>query len=176
VGLWRIQAWVVYSLLCNRQVEKFQQHYNDTLAKCDTPPKEIVAVAHSFGTYILGNAIRRFPEIHFDRVLLLGSVLKPNFEWPKLLVRCPNVLNIVCGADWVLRLTKWLPWLGKAGLDGFICKGEQVKEHREAFSEHSDLFGDGYMEQVWLPYLREGTCPADNNGGEVQQRVIDLAP
>lgn len=44
-------------------------------------------VAHSFGTYIFGNALMRYPFLRFNKVLLCGSILPADFPWDVLVDR-----------------------------------------------------------------------------------------
>jgi hypothetical protein len=45
----------------------------------------ISVCAHSFGSYVVGQIIddsERFPDIRFHRVLMYGSLINPEFQWP----------------------------------------------------------------------------------------------
>jgi len=101
----------------------------------------------------------RFPEIEFDRIILLGSVLKNNFPWNKFNNRIKKVLNILGGGDKALLFAYFVYGLGTAGRHGFINKPEYLYEHKEEFSDHSDLFGSNYIKRVWIPFIRNGTTP-----------------
>jgi hypothetical protein len=60
----------------------FRSTYNNLLRDRDlqvsteNPPS---IVAHSFGTYILGYALLRFPYIRFDKIILCGSILPSTY-------------------------------------------------------------------------------------------------
>ena len=140
-----------------RQVEKFHSFFNDLLSKFPDRP-EICIVAHSFGTYIVGHALRRFPEISFDRTLLLGSALSRSFDWASTNGRCGKTLNVIGGLDGALRFARFVPGLGDGGKVGFRDGGTAILQIREAHSDHSDLFGTEYMKKTWLPFIREGVC------------------
>jgi hypothetical protein len=139
-----------------KQIRKFQEFYNNILTHFDIKP-EIVIVAHSFGTYIVGNSLKRFPEVSADRILLLGSVLKRGFPWRKLSNKYSKVLNILNGKDFALSLSKFILGLGDAGKKGFSDKLEKVIEINELFCEHSDIFGKEYMKTTWIPFIRDGS-------------------
>ena len=38
-------------------------------------------VVHSYGTYIAGEAMLKYPEIKFDRMILCGAILRSDFPW-----------------------------------------------------------------------------------------------
>src|SRR5579863_4112407 len=44
-------------------------------------------VAHSLGTWLIGHALQQYPSLKVGRVILTGSILRPDFDWGKLLVR-----------------------------------------------------------------------------------------
>ncbi|MGF1794015.1 NACHT domain-containing protein [Photobacterium profundum] len=141
-----------------KKVKEFQSFYNQTLDMYPIKP-EVCVIAHSFGTFILGNSIKRFPELNFDRVILLGSVLKSDFPWVKLKSRVNKVLNLVGGSDTALIIAKWIPGLGSAGRDGFLEQPTFLHEHKEEYSDHSDLFGSNYIKSKWIPFIRNGVLP-----------------
>ena len=72
--------------------ETYQQEFRESTQIGALPS----IVAHSFGTYILGNALLRHPNLRFDKVLLCGSILPQNFPWPQIL----NTANTSSVATW----------------------------------------------------------------------------
>jgi pimeloyl-ACP methyl ester carboxylesterase len=92
-------------------------------------------IAHSFGTYIVGWALKKFQDLRFGRVVLVGCVLPPPFDWISMrrgpIRAFDEIRNDVGLSDPVVRLVKWLgrlvPDLGAAGLSGFI--GEPTVVH-----------------------------------------------
>lgn len=144
-----------------KKVNEFHSFYNATMALYNEKP-EICVIAHSFGTYILGNSIKRFPEIKFDRVILLGSVLERNFPWKKFEKKIKKVLNLIGGADIALLLANITPGLGSAGRNGFIDPPDNLFQYKEEYSDHSDLFGSDYMKSIWIPFIRNGKVPKHN--------------
>src|SRR5689334_15731548 len=44
-------------------------------------------IAHSFGTFIVGYAMQKYPDIRFDKVILCGSILPVDFDWSTLFHR-----------------------------------------------------------------------------------------
>lgn len=112
--------WGLLNPIARRnKVKSFQRHYNSILEKYESRP-EICAVAHSFGTYILGKALKRFPEVELDRILLLGSVMPRTYPWKKMKRKCRRVLNVIAQSDVALSLAQYVPGLGSAGKKGFL--------------------------------------------------------
>ncbi|HTQ80125.1 MAG TPA: serine/threonine-protein kinase, partial [Thermoanaerobaculia bacterium] len=68
------------------KVEWFRHTYREEFnLAADSGPELPSIVAHSFGTYILGNALLRYPYLRFNRVILCGSILPIDFPWATLL-------------------------------------------------------------------------------------------
>jgi pimeloyl-ACP methyl ester carboxylesterase len=140
-------------------------------------------IAHSLGTYLMGLALRKRPDIHLGRVVLVGCVLPRSYPWQNLAglagkYKFLDVRNEVGQKDivvWSAWMMSWLiRGLGVAGLRGFKPKPDFVhtlsapgtscpagascsaKVHNmlSQFLGHSDAFvGSGYAETFWLPYL-----------------------
>jgi pimeloyl-ACP methyl ester carboxylesterase len=62
----RVRQWIdVYS----RQVARY------------APTARMVAIAHSYGTYAIAQALKDHPDVHLDGVFFAGSPLPQGFEW-----------------------------------------------------------------------------------------------
>jgi serine/threonine-protein kinase len=112
-------------------------------------------VAHSFGTYILGNALLRYPYLRFDKVLLCGSILPRAFPWDSILERgqVQAVRNEYGSEDVWTRAVGWfVPATGPSGLEGFSARHPMLEQERFDFA-HSEYFERGHMDHRWLPWL-----------------------
>jgi pimeloyl-ACP methyl ester carboxylesterase/nucleotide-binding universal stress UspA family protein len=115
---------------------------------------ELIIVAHSFGTYIVGGILEENPDIRLDRVLLCGSVLKQTFRWDKLPNRPNAVLNEAGSRDIWPILAKSCTWgYGSTGTFGFQTPGVRDRFHNLA---HSDYFKSGFAEEFWIPWILTG--------------------
>jgi hypothetical protein len=84
-------------------------------------------IAHSLGTWMSMTILFKFLFVHFDRVVLVGNILRRRFDWEGLLNRKPEAFRDIraeLGAsDWVVRLAAiagLLPGdIGGAGVWGF---------------------------------------------------------
>lgn len=113
-------------------------------------------VAHSFGTYILGNALMRYPFLRFNKVLLCGSILPADFPWDVLIDRgqVQAVRNEHGARDiWATLARRFVPGTGPSGLDGFSCKHARLEQERFDYS-HSEYFERGHMEAKWVPFIK----------------------
>jgi pimeloyl-ACP methyl ester carboxylesterase len=139
-------------------------------------------IAHSLGTYLLGSALEKFPDLRLDRVVLVSSVLPSSYPWDVLLTKRPTcvreVRNEFGPSDRVVRLVGRIRWLardlGTAGSRGFFgdetvihntddpiapcpkCAAAPARVHNVSLAAfgHSDAFlGHGHARLFWLPFL-----------------------
>lgn len=140
-------------------------------------------IAHSFGTYLCGHALQRFPAIQLGRLVFVGCVLPRTFPWRRVLLGNPqafdSVRNEVGRLDWVAGLTgitgRIVPHFGSAGVDGFVVDQGMVHDQENCYgpcgachrdpeavvhnvpleeSDHSDPFANrDHAFRFWLPFL-----------------------
>src|SRR5260370_35691176 len=81
-----------------RKIEWFRKQYETHVKKGIVPS----VIAHSFGTYVVGNALMKYDELRFDRIVLCGSILPSDFDSSSLIDsgRFNAVLN-ECGLKYV---------------------------------------------------------------------------
>jgi len=112
-------------------------------------------VAHSFGTYILGNALLKYDWLRFDKIILCGSILPQDFPWTKLIERgqVQAVRNEYGTNDVPTRFVRWfVAGTGPSGREGFEQTSERFEEERFEYT-HSEYFDKGHMKAKWLPFL-----------------------
>jgi serine/threonine protein kinase len=138
------------------RVRWFRRTYEDEFRN----PTGVIAppsiVAHSFGTYILGNALLRYPYLRVEKVLLCGSILPTDFPWNELIERgqVQSVRNEFGTQDVWTRVVKYVvPRTGPSGLYGFREVGPRMEQERFDFA-HSEYFERGHMANSWLPFLQ----------------------
>jgi len=103
---------------------------------------EAYLVGHSFGTFLTGETILRFPEVNFKKIIYAESILKRDFNWLYANVKKPNlqVRFEMQRADWALKSAylysrlPWINWLGDSGRKGF-------DEHYHFIDVHNYLYG-----------------------------------
>jgi serine/threonine-protein kinase len=137
----------------------FRQTYHDEFGDQAASPLTVERpsiVAHSYGTYILGKALLRYPYLRFNKVLICGSILPCSFPWHTLLDRgqVQAVRNEYGARDfWTGLARAVVPGTGPSGLRGFDCSHERFEQEMFDFS-HSEYFERGHMEQKWVPFLK----------------------
>ena len=146
------------------KVRWFRQAYREEVKDRDVPldkehPPSIIA--HSFGTYILANALLKYDWLRFDKIVLCGSILPVSFPWGKLIDRgqVRAVRNEFGAKDIWSGLVRWfVAGTGPSGRVGFDCEHERFEQERFDFT-HSEYFDKGHMEAKWLPFLDRESCP-----------------
>ena len=116
-------------------------------------------IAHSLGTLLLGLALRNDPTMQVGRIILLGSILRPDFNWKELIKRgqVEAVLNNYGTEDfWALVAHYFIPDSGPSGRTGFNDRQDVINVAAEGFG-HSDFFSSRFMttqfEKLWRPFL-----------------------
>lgn len=92
---------------------------------------KIIIIAHSNGTYALGNALERWYEnggMKIGLIILVGSVIKRKFNWGRY--HNISVINIVATRDWISLISKWVYGMGQSGLKGFAYNFTNLIEYR----------------------------------------------
>lgn len=122
VGAYPYRLWAVKS---------FRKKLSDKFQKGGLFPS---LIAHSFGTYLSGYALRDLQYPGYDRIVVAGCVLDGGFPWDRLQGRDParfhEVRNEMAARDNIARLAAWLdrliPGFGSAGYSGFRGTPEWV--------------------------------------------------
>ena len=124
--------------------------------------KKISFVSHSFGTFIVSNAIKilsKNENIIIDKVIFSGSVLPETYRFDKHL-SCVNTIVNDCSYDDDVLLFNFIfvPFAGMAGRRGFIGFKDKII-NRYFSGGHSTFFYDNgkscdkFMKDKWLPIL-----------------------
>jgi uncharacterized CHY-type Zn-finger protein len=115
-------------------------------------------IAHSFGTWLLGHALRANPTLQVGRVILTGCILRPDFEWEEMINRgqVQAVLCHVATKDFWAGISHFvIPDSGPSGRRGFNDRLNVLHAARSA--GHSDFFKEKVMPElfahVWQPFL-----------------------
>lgn len=135
------------------KVSKLRETYGAELAVAPD------VVAHSFGSWLIGRVLLNNPDFSVGRLILAGSVLRPDFDWSRLVERgqVEAILNHVAANDkWVPLAHFVIPDAGPSGTRGFTSTG--VIHRAEDLFGHSSFFDNRFLrgnyERVWGPALR----------------------
>jgi len=139
-------------------------------------------IAHSFGSYLVGQALNKFPDFRAENVVLVGAILPRSFPWSSILTERRSSVRKVrseCGlSDNVVRaiglIRLFVRDVGTAGNRGFyegvdvhsvqgpmetcaLCTAEsQAVVHNVRLRDfgHRDQFlTRNHARSLWLPFL-----------------------
>lgn len=138
-----------------RQVEAFKDWYFANIHANDLPP---LFVGHSFGTYLAAEAMRKYSEIRFDRMVLCGSIVEPAYPWKQAAEngQVRLVLNEIAREDIPVIVAQWfVKDAGPSGRRGFDASssGGVVRQITNVQHGHSDALYRKRAEAVWVPFL-----------------------
>lgn len=160
-------------------------------------------IAHSFGSYLAGTMLQKYPAARAKRVVLVGCVLDTHWDWIGLRGKKPDAFCEVRN-DWTTHdsvvwlaglITRRIPGFGEAGRSKFqgshplihsvahptamcvSCNAATGLLHNVDCSGlgHSDAFiGPAHAARFWLPYLW-GIEPAEyGNLLDMCESAVDL--
>lgn len=149
-----------YNYICNRQGQ-------------DVRPS---VIAHSFGTYIVANALTTYEGIKLDNLIVCGSILPRNFNWERLSSRgqVTKVRNDYGQKDLWARVARFVPGMGNSGERGFTTKHHSLVDEEFEKYTHSAFFGYDHYQTYWIPFLKEhglgNEVEAQDKASEFDQR------
>jgi len=120
-------------------------------------------IAHSFGTWLIAHALDD-QRVRVGRLILLGSIVRPDFRWDRLLAdhKVDMVLNHGATRDFWVKVSQYgIPKSGPGGRVGYPAPVRNVAAVGLGHSDYFDpeqrmrqLFAD-----VWQPFLRWQSVP-----------------
>lgn len=142
----------------------------------DAPPD---VIAHSFGTWLIAEVLSHDQRIKLGRLVLLGAIVRPDFDWAAIVERgqVESVLNHGAARDGWARAAQFaIPNSGPGGVRGFQLP---VRNVLTSDLGHSDYFAPnermrGLFSTVWRPFLAWQSPP--KLPGEVEARSWRQAP
>lgn len=159
----------------DRATRSFLDAY--TQARARHPDAKIHVAAHSNGTYVVCNALRKDASVELENVFFAGSVVSPSYPWSSVSGPTPTqrggringrVRSDCATKDWPVGVLCWilsgfgllnrfaasLPWgrLGAGGVDGFkypdLATGRKVTETRHLVGGHGEAIRGPYHDGI----------------------------
>lgn len=170
-----------------RIVDKFYDWYGNTVRSypavdLDRFDKRPSVVAHSLGSWIVGNAMLKFDDMRFDKIIFTGSILPRDFDWGSLFAR-DQVMSVrnECGQKdpWPKWASRLVAHTGTGGSEGFEWFSSAVENVRCEWFGHSDALMRQHIERCWLPFLARGPSSLallhgrDIHDGERFSKILD---
>ena len=157
-----------------KAVENFYKWYHQMIGmdrgvNLDSHDKFPSAVAHSFGTWIIGNALLKFEDIRLDKLILTGSILPRDFKWSTVFGRgqVASVMNEYGKQDYWPRVAGMVnDDMGDSGSRGFDWFNSAVKNVSCEYFDHSDALLRPHIKEHWIPLDRKSTRLNSSHSGE----------
>lgn len=146
----------------NRHLARILDEYAE--AKWRYPKASFDVVAHSNGTYLLGEALRLTPAVAFRRIYIAGSVLPPTYDWKSIKLRgqAATIVNADGAGDYpVAMLSQAVRTLGDRGVGasgvlGFV--GTETEFVWALPGGHEAALAPPMLPRIGR-YLRDGVVP-----------------
>ncbi len=138
------------------KIEWFRQQYRQIRNRYHDVVPSIIA--HSFGTYIVSEALDIYDGIRADKVILCGSIVRRDFDWAKIFRRkqATTVRNDFGRNDFPSGITRFFAWdTGPSGRDGFTIKHDRLRDEEFDRYKHGSVFDYDHYERHWIPFLEE---------------------
>jgi hypothetical protein len=137
-----------------------QTELGGVLGPGPAPPPDVVA--HSFGTWVVAHALQEEPTLRLGHVILVGSIVRPDWPWAAILERdqINAVLNYCGDRDHCVQLTeRFIPDSGPSGRVGFTEEHSRLINILRPGGTHSSTFTNPGLsttfEDVWRPFLSD---------------------
>jgi hypothetical protein len=134
-------------------IRKILRRIRDAHAR--NPSAKLSVIAHSFGTYAIGEILSNNPEIELHRLILCGAILPTEFGWDKLRKRIETEVINDCGIRdiWPVLAQSTTFGYGPSGRFGFGTPGVRDRFHNFG---HGGFFEEKFVRKFWLPWFRMG--------------------
>jgi pimeloyl-ACP methyl ester carboxylesterase len=137
------------------KLEWLRTEYERVTAEAQVTRPSIIA--HSFGTYLVADLLRKYPELVFDKIILAGSIVDCSFDWGSLIDtgQVNLVRNDYGSLDRWPRIAGWcIPRSGASGTRGFTTAHPALIQKQFPHHGHSDYFHRNHFEHYWIPTLK----------------------
>lgn len=130
--------------------------------KESNPGVTISVIAHSFGSYIISEALKRSVDIKLNKLILCGSIVDEGFDWNLVANKIEysnsdgrKIVNDCAVRDVWPILAKTITW-GGYGSSGRVGFGHNLVEDRFHDGGHGHFFRHDFHKIFWIPYLEVG--------------------
>jgi hypothetical protein len=139
-----------------------------------SPTAEVCVVAHSFGSYIIGNLLHSGEQ--FKAIAFTGSVLPSKFDFSAA-GGTPIVNEVACSDVWPVLAQK-IGWgYGATGTFGFN-RGSVIDRVHHGFG-HSNALTSEFCTRFWVPFFcsnRVEPSDFDHVRNSLSVRILDRIP
>lgn len=157
-------GFTIFPWLNNYRAKKFNKWYQSEVVKSehglkvDEPFHRPSIVAHSLGTWIIAKALKKYPDIKFDKIFLHGSIIPREYDWYKLILN-DQVNKIIVEKTKNDSVIKWGFFLTGSRFPssqyGFIQKSSFIKYEEVDNFGHSDFQYSKRLQSQFALHLKD---------------------
>jgi pimeloyl-ACP methyl ester carboxylesterase len=121
------------------------------------PGPKMSFLAHSYGTFIVAQLLRREFDFKVHRIMFCGSIVPYNFPFHEISERfTAPLVSEVGSADYLPAVAESITWgYGSAGTYGFRIP--RVKDRWHNKFSHSKFLTPEFCSHFWVPFFVNGT-------------------
>ena len=155
----KIHPWRI-----NKEAKEFRDWYFSVVNNInfkldiDKPFHRPSIIAHSLGTWIIAKALKKYPEIKFDKIFLFGSIIPADFDWFEIIMndQVSSIIYDKASKDKVVPLGFFTTGkLSPSCTKGFFQKSSFIKEEKLTLFGHSDFNYNAHFSSYIQKHLRE---------------------
>jgi hypothetical protein len=121
------------------------------------PNAQMSFLAHSFGTFVVANILRREFDLTAHRIVFCGSVVRYDFPFQEISGRFTSpIINEVGTGDYLPAIAESVTrGYGSAGTYGF--RRPRVRDRWHNNISHSSFFSHEFCRKYWVPFFASGS-------------------
>lgn len=137
----------------NLLVEKIEKEYSKLRRR--RKDCEISIIAHSYGSLIVAEALKRHSHLKINSLILLGSIVPREFDFHTLMPsQIKKILNECGDRDWLPAAAEyWIPGAGSSGTYFFEQTNSLIYNRRIKKCGHSGMLTRERLIHEWLPFI-----------------------
>jgi hypothetical protein len=147
-------GFAIIGVLCRRRRRKIIRDILLAYREQRQYSRRLAAVAHSFGSLTLMQAILERSVLRFARVILFGCIVRRRYPWSQVMSRVDRVLHECSRSDLLPLIAPiFIPDSGASGCIGFKNYPGFVEERVYKGTRHSKLQFRKHYRDVWIQFI-----------------------
>ncbi|QIG47305.1 hypothetical protein G5V57_05895 [Nordella sp. HKS 07] len=134
------------------------------IVSADPTTTRVSVIAHSFGTHLVGQVLKRNPDIRLHRLILCGAVLTQDFDWQSVREQLPPIDSAEYPLQRVVNDCGWRdiwPIFAHASTWGYGSSGRfgfqsPLVVDRYHDRSHSEFFDEEFVCNYWCNFISKG--------------------
>jgi uncharacterized protein (TIGR02594 family) len=144
-------------------IDKTERILLPILKDCERRKRPVTVIAHSNGTNVIAQILKRNHAVEIDNLIMCGAVVDTGYDWGAVAHKVKGrIINDYGVKDMWPAFAHSITWgYGYSGTNGI---GSPVDD-RMHDTNHSAYFDREFIETYWASFLRDGTFIKPRYGG-----------